>query len=186
MSYVDCMRDNIDWDCVVGWIIAILFVSFVVFLIAGVTISGINEQKEFKRQCVIQDTFFKGEHELQCLGNKSSMSGSFTYSRSLFGGSGSGSMTGSESVKFIWKNEDTSMLIPTVLPVNKVKIVLLGKDDPRKPFVQFGCWYYTRDYGAFENNWMSNVIIAYVCIKEEQVDNNIYFKLDTDNTNVER
>ena len=166
-----------NWDTLLGTIVVIMiFVTPIVLCVRDV----IKENRKFEEQKIIQRNFFDGSHELRCLGNKSSVSGKLEAGGSFLGWSAKGNISGGESIKFIWINEDNGELIPTVLPVNKVRIMELSPNDSRKPFVIFS-WWYTRNYYTFDNEWPSLICTAYLYIKSDQVDDKIYFKFDTNN-----
>lgn len=144
-----------------------------------------RDAEEFERiekiEFAKQEAFFFGHHELQCLGSKDSLNGKSSISGGfgLLGGSikGNADFSGTESIKFIWKNTNLSQLLPTVLPANKVRIVFLEDDDNRKPFVTFS-YFNTHDYNRFECEWAKHICYAIIYLNKKQVDDTIYFKFD--------
>lgn len=164
------------------WIPAVIVVVVLISILGcsvGVCIRDQRRgEKIYKEQCEIQKAFFDGYHVLRCLGSKSSISGESEIRGSFLGFRGRGNISPTEAVKFIWINEDTGELIPTVLPVNKVRIVELEEGDSRKPHVEFS-WWYSRNYGTFSCDWVEHVCNATIYIRPAQIDDKIYFKFDT-------
>ena len=130
-----------------------------------------------KNEYAKQDLFFQGSHMLHCLSNEFGTKGNINGSFMLGSGHISGSSTSTEFIKFIWKNESNGLLLPTVLPANRVRFNIIT-DSNIEPYAQFS-YYHTMAYGSFNHCWNECIDYALIYINQNCLDNSMYIKFGT-------
>lgn len=166
------------WENILGIVVISCAVTVLGFLIISLSKFTVEKDRKDKIEFAKQNEFFNGQHKLKCLTSNSGISGKIDGSFCFLGGNVSSSIASTENVKFIWINEDTKQLLPTVLPSNKVRFILLDETDETPPYVEF-VWFNTSDYCCFPKEWDDKICNAYIYIHDSQIDNSISFRFDS-------
>lgn len=150
-------------------IFPIMILSLFVIFISGISYCLYSDHKTEKIEYAKQNQFFNGYHKIYNLSSKAGYDGKLSGNIWNI----NGSLNETENIRFIWVNEDTNELIPTVLPANKVKFILT--DENTDPIVEFS-WWNTYHYGSFEYRWIEYICNAKIYINKKHIDSNMYIK----------
>lgn len=167
-------------DKIFGYVV-ILVVILCIIAIGYSCYLGNKDHKEKLEQQKLefakQNTFFDGQHKIYNLSSKSGQNGNMSgnMSGNIFGISGNinGSISENENIRFTWINSNSGELIPTVLPSNKVKLIL--SDEIDEPYVTFS-WWNTSHYYTFDYEWIEQICNAKIYINRKHIDSNMYIK----------